>query len=435
MSVNDRTSQLGNELQEAIESVKSALSLAATQKNMFCEQAVVAKNQIQDDVSFHLELLRNREVWLLEQVDVHAQIKEESFENRLNELCVLLAKLEVYEELLETQELQGNEVIANQAKEIMSQLGNVPHHFEDESSVCFSADNFALTDAVKKYGNIVGESGEPILKISNVCRKKRASIDRSNDVIFIQEHFKQVANSPVNDWLINGLEVKESGEDFEMVWKYFEELKISDCKEWLYNKRQTMDLETVSNGFQEHFEQVKSTPATEWLQTGVVIDEDSSAYRSHATLDTSENIKAWLLRSSESLSSRCEDFNHEGISLCRQSSVDIEVSENSPAKPIADQPPNDWLMVLSTSRSPQVTQTESWLQRFQESSGMTTSDWLIKSDSEPSEAYPECYDWLTQESIQRCKDCPGDCYKDTFKVFKNVLNSSRSEWLSTVSDW
>ena len=196
-----------------------------------------------------------------------------------------------------------------------------------------------------------------------------------------------------------------------------------------------MDLETVSNRFQEHFQQVKSDQATEWLQTGVVIDEDSSAYRSNTTLDTSENIKAWLLRSSESLSSRCEDFNDEGISLCRQSSVDIEVSENSQAKPIADQLPNDWLMKSSTSCSPKVTQPESWLQRFQESSGTTTSDWLIESDSAPSEAYPECYDWLTQESIDRCKDCPGDCYKDTFKVFKNVLNSSKSEWLATVSDW
>ena len=435
MSVNDRTSQLGNELQDAIESVKSALSLAATQKNMFHEQAVVAKHQIQDDISFHLELLRNREVWLLEQVDVHAQIKDETFENHLNELCVLLAKLEVYEELLETQELQGNEVIAGQAKEIMSQLSNLPRHFEDESGVCFSADNFALTDAVKKYGSIVGESGESNLKTVNVSKKKSASIDGSNKIVFIQEHFKQVANSPVNDWLLDGLEVKESRIDSEIVWKNFQELRRSDCKEWLYSEPQPMDLETVSNRFQEHFQQVKSAPATEWLQTGVVIDEDSSAYRSHATLDTSENIKAWLLTSSESLSSRCEDFNDEGISLCRQSSVDIEDSENSQAKPIVDELPNDWLMKSSTSRSPQVTQPESWLQRFQEASGTTTSDWLIKSDSAPSEAYRDCYDWLTQESIDRCKDCPGDCYKDTFKVFKNVLNSSKSEWLATVSDW
>ena len=236
--MNKRSSELGNELQEAIESVKSALSLAATQKKMFHEQAVVAKNQIQDDISFHLELLRNREVWLLEQVDVHAQMKEETFKNRLNELCVLLAKLEVYKDLLETQELQGNKVIAGQAKEIMSQLSNLPHQFDDESGVCFSADNFALTDAVKKYGNIVGETGESILKTANVCQKKSASIDGSNKVVFIQEHFKQVANSPVNDWLINGLEVKESRKDFEMVWKYFEELRGSDYEEWLYSKPQ-----------------------------------------------------------------------------------------------------------------------------------------------------------------------------------------------------
>ena len=197
-----------------------------------------------------------------------------------------------------------------------------------------------------------------------------------------------------------------------------------------------MDLETVSNRFEEHFQRIKSAPANEWLQPGTALDEDdnSSEYRGYTTLDTSENIKAWLLRPSGGLSSKSEDLSDEGISLCRHSSID-EISENSQAKAIADQLPDDWLIQSSTSYSAQVPQTtKTWLQRFQESSGTSTSDWLIESESE-TESYPECYDWLTQDSIDRCKDCPADCYRDTFKVFKNVLNSSKSEWLATVSDW
>ena len=235
MNFDETTSQPGGELVEAIESVKSALSLTATQKNMFHEKAVVAKNQIQDDISFHLELLRNREVWLLDQVDVHAQMKEEAFESRLNELCALLAKLEVCKELLEAQELQGSQAIVDKAKEIMSGLSNMAHQFEDVAEICFSADNYALSDAVKNYGNILGESCETFQKKSPDVFRKSAS---SKESAFIREQFKRVANSPLSEWLINGLEVKEPRKDFGIVWKYFEELSESDSEEWLYNKPQ-----------------------------------------------------------------------------------------------------------------------------------------------------------------------------------------------------
>ena len=214
-----------------------------------------------------------------------------------------------------------------------------------------------------------------------------------------------------------------------------------------------MDLETVSNRFEEHFRRVKAAPTTDWLQPGVVTDENenSSGYRSYTTLDTSENIKAWLLRPSEnlSLSSKGDELNDERISLSRHSSVEEKGSENyvggeyagsengwllvekrkekSDGDSAEDQATNDWLNGLST---PQITRT--WLQRFHESTGTTTSDWLIEYESE---ANPECYEWLTQDSINRCKDCSGQCDRDTFKVFKNVLNSSRSEWLATASDW
>ena len=252
MNVANSTSQLSNELQQAIESVKSALSFTTSQRKSFQEKAVVAKNQIQDDISFHLELLRNREVWLLEQVDVHAQIKEETFDGHLNELCVLLAKLEVYKQLLEAQELQDSQVIMNHAKEIISQLSIVVQHFEEASGICFSADNFGLTDAVKSYGNIIGESCELVQKTPKVYGKKSASKDTSQELVFFQEHFKQVASSPHKDWLIGGLEVQKSGKNFGIVWKYFEELKASDCKEWLYNKPQVsiveFTLQRLTNG-------------------------------------------------------------------------------------------------------------------------------------------------------------------------------------------
>ena len=244
IAMNAETSMLNvsNELQKAIELVASALKRTTNEKNLYQVNATVAKNQIQDDISSHLELLRNREVWLLEQVDVHSQLKEETLENHLNELGILLTKLKVFEELLETQELQQSQVISKQAKEVITRVNNKLLHLDEVSSIYFSADNFALSDAVKGYGAIV--EGEDAQKSPWANKKRLASKDQSQEAVFIQKYFKRVASSPRKDWLIPASE-NNMRTDVGSFCKYLEELQKSDQKEWLYQECQVSCLQST----------------------------------------------------------------------------------------------------------------------------------------------------------------------------------------------
>ena len=241
MNADSKTSQLHNELFHSIEKVNEALKLANCHKKRLLDSAVVAKNQSQDDISFHLELLRNREVWLLDQVDLHVQMKEEAFESHLNRLCALLAKLEVYEQLLKEPEQENNQVLHNQAEEIISKIDSEMLHFEEPAEICFSADNFAMGNAVKSYGCIkVGEPCKSPRRLPRVTKREKApsSRDCCQDTLFIQEHFKHVARSPQKDWLLGGNEAIEKKRDFGIVWKHYEELKKSDNNEWLSGNSQ-----------------------------------------------------------------------------------------------------------------------------------------------------------------------------------------------------
>lgn len=223
-----------------------------------------------------------------------------------------------------------------------------------------------------------------------------------------------------------------------------------------------MDLETVGNRFEAHFQEVKSSSANDWLQTIPNKSDESvlsTGFSDRTKLDTSENIKAWLLKPLEglSLSSKCnDDLVDEGISLSRHSSIEPKLiggkysdgetawlldekhskrfSGDSREISTADQLDDDWLIGSYTSSmmSYPPSQTGSWLQRFRESSGTETSEWLMLPESEPE---PEYCEWLTRESIERCKSCSADCPKETFGVFRNVLTSSKNEWLATATDW
>ena len=241
MDADSRTSQLHNELQHSIEKVNDALKFANDQKRKLLDSAVVAKNQSQDDISFHYELLRNREVWLLDQVNLHVQMKEETLESHFNKLCALLAKLEFCQQLLRQPDQENNEVLHSQAEEMILRIDSEVLHIEDPSKVCFSADNFALGNAVKSYGNIkVGEPCSSPRKSSTIIKRERALFSRDccQDTVFIQEHFKRVARSPQKDWLLDESDAVVERRDFGIVWKYYEELQKSDSKEWLSTQPQ-----------------------------------------------------------------------------------------------------------------------------------------------------------------------------------------------------
>ena len=260
--------QLTTDLHQAIGFIKDFLILVNAQQMSLKEKARAVKNQIQDDVSLHLDLLRNREVWLLEQVDVFAQLKEESIESNREELCALLPKLEVYLEVLQTTKFGRYPEIALGVRKALLNIQYQNLSAEESSDICFFVDNFALSDAIKNFGKISEKTPDNILPRPHsgqtsvvddtaLLRKGILScqsnghlsshaLSSNEDLQFIQERFNAVLNSPVSEWLIpssgsvnkNKLVKRNQRGIVHGTEEFYSNLKQSDAKEWLYRESQ-----------------------------------------------------------------------------------------------------------------------------------------------------------------------------------------------------
>ena len=241
METEESSKQLVTDVIEAIDSVKDALTLVNTQQAALKEKARNVKNQIQDDVSLHLDLLRNREVWLLEQVDLFTQLKEESIESNQKDLCVLLAKLDIYLEFLQMKKFEKNVEAAVKVGKLLSGIQEKSLNVEESPEICVFVHNLALSEAIKNFGKITEELPAAQKKIPMATQP----FSRAQD-LFVQEHFNAVLNSPESEWLIPSSgpvnESKPYGDDepatVDAVREFFAELKLADVNEWLRKEDQ-----------------------------------------------------------------------------------------------------------------------------------------------------------------------------------------------------
>lgn len=207
---------------------------------------------------------------------------------------------------------------------------------------------------------------------------------------------------------------------------------------------------------------MKKAPLTDWVQPGLV--PTSNETMRFLPFDASEGLDSWLLAPKtvsqttegggstidEVSSDRVElssdshfessevanmetDYSHEDSTwLLKERNVESELGK---LKINEETESESWLLPRpgnQTSPKRQFVKSENWLRKFREKMGENDSDWLIVTGVE---ALPKYCEWLTQESQERCKDCPGECAKDTFKVFGNVSKSPRNQWLATAADW
>ncbi|KAK3579480.1 hypothetical protein CHS0354_028293 [Potamilus streckersoni] len=139
------TSQLGHkieQLEKAIQNVNNA-------KRQLSRKNVEVKSQIQTNMSRQLETLRNREVWLLNQVDMVTGAKEECLQQqqaRLNKALGILQSGIVYPE-------QGD-ILYNWERKL--QLLEVDDLQPEESPfISFKADSKGLREVIMNYGKVV----------------------------------------------------------------------------------------------------------------------------------------------------------------------------------------------------------------------------------------------------------------------------------------
>ncbi|XP_053307223.1 nuclear receptor coactivator 4 [Spea bombifrons] len=115
------------------------------------------KAQIHSCVSRHLECLRSREVWLLEQANLIQQLKEETLQQQAQQLYWLHGQFNCLIHQLETP--HSND-LANQITVCLERLGSLALKPETSSALYFEADAAFLRQAITSFGSVKTENSE-----------------------------------------------------------------------------------------------------------------------------------------------------------------------------------------------------------------------------------------------------------------------------------
>ncbi|ETE69017.1 Nuclear receptor coactivator 4 [Ophiophagus hannah] len=154
------------------------------------------KAQVHSCISRHLECLRSREVWLLEQVDLVQQLKEEALQQQAQQLCWLLGQ---FSSLIRQLEQPQSGDLTNQMSACFESLGSLTLQPEETSILNFEADVAFLRQAITSFGSIRTmqtsdkEDYTPWISVQN-C-PVMASFEKPKP-------FRGTLGCPLSDWLL-----------------------------------------------------------------------------------------------------------------------------------------------------------------------------------------------------------------------------------------
>lgn len=163
------------------------------------------KAQIQSCISRHLECLRSREIWLLEQADLIQQLKEEALQQQTQQLYWLLGQFNCLIHQLETP--HSND-LANQITVCLERLGSLALRPEESSAIEFEADVTSLRKAITTFGSIMNGDEMP----ENISTAPCSFVSQNPWLLnhcYVAgiEQQKPVSvslNTPLSDWLLEG---------------------------------------------------------------------------------------------------------------------------------------------------------------------------------------------------------------------------------------
>ncbi|MGH0141394.1 UNVERIFIED_CONTAM: hypothetical protein FKN15_075269 [Acipenser sinensis] len=142
---------------QARSQLETAISAVTRAELQLRDNAREVKSQLHSCISRHLEFLRSREVWLLEQIEIIQHLKEESLQQQLQQLHWLLGQFSVVVQQLES---SNSNSLANQITTCLEKLSSLSLNPEETPEMCFQADARSLRQAITSFGNIATEEME-----------------------------------------------------------------------------------------------------------------------------------------------------------------------------------------------------------------------------------------------------------------------------------
>ncbi|XP_041125386.1 nuclear receptor coactivator 4-like [Polyodon spathula] len=166
------------------------------------DNAREVKSQLHSCISRHLEFLRSREVWLLEQIEIIQHLKEESLQQQLQQLHRLLGQFNIVVQQLESSNSNSNS-LANQITSCLEKLSSLSLNPEETPEMSFQADSRSLRQAITSFGTIATEEMECLPEAHSPPKSSRPFLNAwllQNCPLAPQQQSERA--EPLADWLL-----------------------------------------------------------------------------------------------------------------------------------------------------------------------------------------------------------------------------------------
>uniref|UniRef100_A0A8C5QUW1 Nuclear receptor coactivator 4 n=1 Tax=Leptobrachium leishanense TaxID=445787 RepID=A0A8C5QUW1_9ANUR len=295
---------------QARKQLEAAISVVLKAEQQVKENGQEVKAQINTCISRHLECLRSREVWLLEQTGLIQQLKEEALQQQVQQFYWLLGQFNCLIHQLETP--HSND-LANQITVCLERFGNLALKPEESSTLSFEADP-SLSQLIRTFGSV---------KTMNSVEENPAAVSQNRWLLhnrFLpateqKPPLPRQFNTPLSDWLIG---TKNTG----LPWSSDSYIPNSSLQFWLLNG-QTAEPEHSSRPLSQTFSLDKV-----WGQMGELHNWLLQSKQKQENAETTSVSD----RSFSSSDNSVEKLEAEDLNLQDQEAMDMSNWLLSPAK-------------------------------------------------------------------------------------------------------
>ncbi|XP_046732314.1 nuclear receptor coactivator 4 isoform X2 [Silurus meridionalis] len=313
------------------------------------------KSQLHSCISRHLETLRTREVWLLEQIDLVEHLKTEALQQQLQQLHWLRGQFDI---LIHQLQNSNSTNLASQLTSCLEKFSGLNLSPEETPEMSFEADVRSLRQAITSFGTISTQ----MLKtsVSSLTSQRSSSAEetwlvQNCPISAKRQKLDQNWGGPLAEWLLTNSPVTSAPIGYK---------SSNNPQDWLLSPREKLQAHCplVPFDFQKAWGQLKDLEV--WLL------KEKSPARERANSNASTSSSAFSIEKIEE-SDFLEEGEVEGIKM----ESDME-TDNTEAF-------DDWLITPKTSKleTSLVSDAAQWKQVFKPfNETFLPSEWLPKSD-------------------------------------------------------
>lgn len=287
MEGNDNLADLLGEVLTNIDMLQKAVAEVGQVKASLKTKASDVKSQIRDSISRHLEALRNRETWLLGQVEVVQHIKEDVLRQQQAELNKALGRLQSTCSLLEQSgSALDTTSLEYQVRESLATVGGLNLAPEETNVINFVARNFELQESIHKLGVVVSDN--PLVDKQLVSSCEMLKLNSGRKVSFF------TPSGSCEDWLMK----KEAGSTVKDVPK--NPAAVFNVQDWLLPKATPAASTTESSAMSMPQQSIEHWLTKSLSQRAAMKTEDEegddSKEASAIVKNKTAEIQTWLLQ-------------------------------------------------------------------------------------------------------------------------------------------